>query len=103
MSAAPTSGQWQDNSGLIRTVDHNNITTKRIARLCGPFGDAERAANGRLITAAKALFELAEDALPILDVLIEDRETSIGEECEISRDLRSRIIAVIAEVKGNDQ
>lgn len=57
-------------------------------------------ATAPMIAAARELFELAEDAIPILDVLIEDRENAIGEECEIARDLRDRCIALVAKARG---
>lgn len=44
----------------------------------------------KALNRAVDLQELVEDAIPILDVLIEDREQAIGEKCEIARDLRRR-------------
>lgn len=39
--------------------------------------------------------ELIEDAVPILEVLVADRETLIGEECEIARDLQARFLTAL--------
>lgn len=57
-------------------------------------------ANARLIATAPDYHELAEDALPILDAVLEDREATTGEEDEILRDLIARFRAVIAKAKG---
>lgn len=59
--------------------------------------EAEIAANARLIAVAPDMLAILKDSVEILDVLIEDREGAIGEECEVSRDLRDRIRAAIAK------
>ena len=65
-----------------------------------PRYDAQDAANARLIAAAPDGLELAEDALPILEAVLEDREEVNGEEDEILRCLIQRTRAFIAKATG---
>lgn len=57
-------------------------------------------ADARLIAAAPDGLELAEDAIPILEAVLEDREMVNGEECEILRDLLARTIEFVAKARG---
>ena len=57
-------------------------------------------ANARLIAGAPTYHELAEDAVPILEAVLEDRENANGEECEVLRDLIDRFRAAIARAEG---
>lgn len=60
----------------------------------------EAQANARLIAASPDGLELAEDALPILEAVLEDREAINGEEDEILRDLIDRTRNFIARATG---
>lgn len=60
-------------------------------------------ANARLIATAPDMLAVLEDSVDILDVLIEDRESVTGEECEVARDLRDRVRAAISRATGADQ
>lgn len=62
-------------------------------------GFAARDAISRLEREKAELRELIEDAMPILDVLIDDREHMIGEECEVARDLRSRFAEALSRTQ----
>lgn len=55
-----------------------------------------------LFAAAPELFQLAQDAVEILTVLIESREEEIGEEDEVARDLLARTKALIAKATPTD-
>lgn len=64
--------------------------------------DYEEQANARLIAAAPDFLALAQDSVEILKVLIADRESANGEECEVSRDLLTRTEALLFKL-GADQ
>ena len=57
-------------------------------------------ARANLIAAAPDMLSVLQDSVEILDVLIEDRERVIGEECEVARDLRRRVKEVIQQAQG---
>ncbi len=63
-------------------------------------GIAYKRDDADLFAAAATLLELAEDAVPILEAVLDDREAANGEECEILRDLLDRFRAATIQ-KGN--
>ncbi|MDX2334635.1 hypothetical protein [Brevundimonas vesicularis] len=50
-----TEGEWITSGGVVRIADENNITIKKVATAHGQFGDEERKANARLMSAAPDL------------------------------------------------
>ena len=59
--------------------------------------DDETAAIAHLIITAPGMRELIEDAVPIIEAVLEDREAENGGEDEILRDLLSRMRAISEE------
>lgn len=56
-AAKHTAEPWTTNGSIVRTVDGNNMTDRKIATVHGGFGEAEKIANARLIAAAPELLE----------------------------------------------
>ncbi|MGU9981489.1 hypothetical protein ACJ4V0_15750 [Phreatobacter sp. HK31-P] len=79
---------------MMDRLDANNEPSGEIADIYAP------SQRERVEDAGAELLALLEDAVPILDVLIEDRELVIEDQCEVARDLRTRFKEAIAKAKG---
>lgn len=94
MNETRTAGKWQVSEarggyGEFLIVGGEGQTFGCVAAVTLE-GDAN------LIAASPDYHAIAEDSLPILEAVLEDRENATGEEDEILRDLIDRIRAAIA-------
>lgn len=108
-----TPGPWRVEKGTTVIWSDNaydpgtNSVGCIVARAAQPFSwkgsrptASEQDANCRLIATAPDYHQLAYDAIPILEAVLEDREEEIGEEDEILRDLLDRFRETYAKAEG---
>lgn len=95
---AHTEGPWQTNGGIVRTVDENSITVRKIATVHGEFGEAEKIANARLIAAAPELLEALKATLGKWVDLVESGDAGFWDAEEEPHVIAAR--AAIARAEG---
>lgn len=107
--SGPTPGPWQiegqARGGLLISAGINEYRDGPAAYVAAllPHSESAKAvkpADVALILLAPTLFDIAQDAVPILEVVLEEREEEIGEEDEVLRDLIDRFRSAIAKAGG---
>lgn len=99
-AAKHTAEPWTTNGSIVRTVDGNNMTDRKIATVHGDFGEAEKIANARLIAAAPDLLTALRDLVEVNENHNESIAKIIGKPLTWKDDYLDAARAAIAKAEG---